>query len=71
MFPGDIIVADRDGAIVIPAHMSERVAAEAAEIERFDAWVMTKVEAGEPLPGLYPPNAENLSRYRRETLKGS
>ena len=71
VFPGDIIAADRDGAIVIPAHMAERVAAEAAEIDRFDAWVITKVQAGEPLPGLYPPHAENLARYRRETGQGS
>jgi len=68
VFPGDVIIADRDGAVVIPQALAEQVAAEAAEIERFDAWVVAKVEAGEPLPGLYPPNAANQERYRRETL---
>ena len=67
VFPGDLIVADRDGAVVIPQALAEQIVAEAAEIERFDAWVVSKVAAGEELPGLYPPNAENQERYRRET----
>ena len=71
VFPGDIIVADRDGAVVIPQALAEQAAAEAAEVERLDAWVVEKVEAGEPLPGLYPPNAENQERYRRETARQS
>lgn len=70
IFPGDVIVADRDGAVVIPKAMVEDIAAEAAEIERFDAWVMRKVGDGDALPGLYPPNAENLERYKRETSGG-
>jgi regulator of RNase E activity RraA len=67
IFPGDVIVADRDGAVVIPQAMVDEVAAEAAEIERFDAWVIRQVSEGQPLPGLYPPNAENLARYKQET----
>jgi regulator of RNase E activity RraA len=67
IFPGDVIVADRDGAVVIPSALVDRVAAEAAEIERFDAWVFGQVSEGQPLQGLYPPNAENLERYRQQT----
>jgi regulator of RNase E activity RraA len=67
IFPGDVIVADRDGAVVIPQAMVDDIAVEAEEIERFDAWVVRKVADGEPLPGLYPPNPENLARYKRET----
>lgn len=67
VFPGDIVVADRDGAVVIPQALLEEVTAEAAEIERFDAWVIGQVADGRELPGLYPPNAENLARYKQET----
>jgi regulator of RNase E activity RraA len=70
VLPGDLIVGDRDGAVVIPKALGERVAAEAAETERFDAWVLAKVAAGERLPGLYPPNQETRERYRREVADG-
>jgi len=69
VFPGDLIVADRDGAVVIPQALTEQVVAEAAEIERFDGWVVAKVMTGEQLPGLYPPSPENQERYRRETAR--
>jgi regulator of RNase E activity RraA len=71
VFPGDVIVADRDGAVVIPQALVEAVTADAAEIERFDAWVVGQVNAGQPLQGLYPPNAETQARYQRETGAGA
>ncbi len=66
IFPGDIIVADADGAVVVPAAMVDEVAALGAEQERLEAWIMAEVEKGVPLPGLYPPNAETRARYERE-----
>jgi len=63
VFPGDIIVADGDGAICIPAAQVERVAKEGPEQELFEAWLVGEVEKGEKLPGLYPPNEENKARY--------
>ena len=63
IFPGDMIVADDDGAVAIPAALVEFIAEQAPELERLEAWVMTEVEAGVPLPGLYPPNAETQARY--------
>jgi len=64
IFPHDIIVADDDGAVVIPAALLDEVAAEAAEQEKLEAWIVGEVQAGASLPGLYPTNAENKARYR-------
>jgi regulator of RNase E activity RraA len=63
VFPGDIVVADGDGAVCIPAAMVEEVTGLAVEQERLEAWIMREVEKGVPLPGLYPPNAETKARY--------
>ncbi len=66
IFPDDVIVADGDGAVVIPQALVAEVAAEAEEQERLEAWIMHEVEKGVPLPGLYPPNAETKARYEKE-----
>jgi len=63
VFPDDVIVADRDGAVVIPAALVNEVAAQAVEQERLESWIMNEVQSGAALPGLYPPNAENRARY--------
>jgi regulator of RNase E activity RraA len=63
VFPDDVIVADADGAVVIPAALVDAVAEAAAEQERLEEWIMREVESGAALPGLYPPNAENKARY--------
>jgi len=63
VFPDDLIVVDSDGAVVIPAALVEEVAVAATDQEQLEAWTMTQVEAGVPLPGLYPPNAENRAKF--------
>ncbi len=63
VFPDDLIVADRDGAVVIPKGLIEAVAAEAPMQERLEQWIMDEVMSGRALPGLYPPNAENKARF--------
>jgi len=63
IFPDDVIVADRDGAVVIPAALVHDVAAQAVEQERLESWIMGEVQGGAALPGLYPPNADNRARY--------
>jgi regulator of RNase E activity RraA len=67
VFPNDVVVADGDGAVVIPAALLDEVAVAAVEQERLEAWIMKEVEKGVPLPGLYPPNAETKARYEAET----
>ena len=63
VFPNDVIVVDDDGAVLIPAALLESVIEMATEQERLEGWIMAQVNAGQPLPGLYPPNAENKARY--------
>ena len=63
IFPNDVIVADQDGAVVIPQAFLDLVLAEGAEQERMEAWIVDEVKAGAVLPGLYPMNAETKARY--------
>src|SRR5208283_5122635 len=63
VFPDDVIMVDDDGAVVIPQKLVADVAAVAADQERLEEWIMTEVNEGASLPGLYPPNAENKARY--------
>lgn len=69
VFPNDVIVADADGAVLIPAALLEDVIAQSVEQERLEAWIMREVEQGAALPGLYPPNAENKARYEAAKRK--
>ena len=69
VFPGDVAVVDGDGAVLIPQALVEEVAALAPEQERLEEWIMKEVEAGQKLPGLYPPNAETKARYEAEREK--
>lgn len=71
VFPNDVIVADRDGAVVIPQALLEEVTAACVEQERLEHWIMQEVERGVPLPGLYPPNAEAKARYEKTRYEQS
>jgi regulator of RNase E activity RraA len=67
VFPGDVVVVDDDGAVLIPAALLDDILTLAPEQERLENWIMQQVELGAALPGLYPPNAENKARYLAET----
>ena len=64
IFPNDVVVADGDGAVVIPAALLDDVVATAVEQERLEGWIMGEVESGQALPGLYPPNEANKAAYQ-------
>ena len=70
VMPNDVIVADGDGAVVVPAALLDEVLDAAVEQERHEAWIMSQVEAGVPLPGLYPPNEANQARYEEWKRRG-
>jgi len=65
VFPNDIVVADQDGAVLIPQKMLDHVLAEGEEQERMEAWIVNEVNNGAQLPGLYPMNAETKARYEQ------
>ena len=69
VYPGDVIVLDADGAVLIPQALVEEVTKDSVEQERLETWIMGEVDKGIPLPGLYPPNAETKARYEKETKK--
>jgi regulator of RNase E activity RraA len=64
VYPDDLVVVDDDGAVLIPAALIEDVVRVAPEQERMETWIMDEVSNGGKLPGLYPPNEENLKRYK-------
>ena len=58
VFPGDVIVGDAEGVIVIPAHLADEVATDAVEMTAFEDFVQERVLAGQSILGLYPPTDE-------------
>ncbi|MFY0627158.1 MAG: ribonuclease activity regulator RraA [Reichenbachiella sp.] len=60
VFPGDVIVGDDDGVMVIPAHLADEVADEAMKMEAYEEFVTEKVKAGSPVIGLYPATDEKI-----------
>lgn len=64
VFPGDVIVGDGDGVIVLPSHLADEIAAECAEMEDFETFVWESVRDGHSVIGLYPATRdETLKRY--------
>jgi regulator of RNase E activity RraA len=63
VYPGDLIVGDADGVVVIPAHLAEEVARDAAEQEALEAFVLQRIADGAALPGTYPPDAKTRAAY--------
>ena len=61
--PGDVIVADSDGVIVIPPALVEDVVDATLAQEDEDTWIAEQVAAGHPVDGLFPMNAEWRARY--------
>jgi regulator of RNase E activity RraA len=63
VYPGDIVVGDGDGVVVIPAKIANEVAEEAANQTIFEDWVEAKVNAGRSIFGLYPPSPETRAEF--------
>ena len=63
VFPGDVLVGDAEGVIVIPRHLAATIAQPAAEQEELERFLREKVAAGSPLPETYPPSEQTLAEF--------
>ena len=63
IYPGDILVGDLEGVVVIPRHLADEVATDAIEQEQLEEFIIGEVRSGKPLRGTYPPDAETRARY--------
>lgn len=64
VFPGDVMLGDKDGVMVIPAHLAEEIADECLGMESFEDFVLEQVLDGASIIGLYPATREeNLEKY--------
>jgi len=62
VFPGDVIVGDAEGVVVIPAHLADEIAEEAVEMTAFEDFVTEEVLRGRSILGLYPATDEETHR---------
>jgi regulator of RNase E activity RraA len=64
VLPGDIIIGDGEGVVVIPARMAEEVAHDAYEQECREEFIQQKIASGASILGVYPPDEETLAEYK-------
>lgn len=65
VMPGDVMVGDAEGVVVIPSAVCDDVAQAAYEQERLEEFITQKVDQGASIRGVYPPDEDVLSEYRR------
>lgn len=65
VMPGDVIVGDAEGVVVLPAKLAEEIAHDAWEVEQRESFALERVQAGESFRGLYPLSPERQPDYER------
>lgn len=70
VYPGDYVVADRDGVVIVPGHLVDEVAHDAVEQERLERYLLGRVKNGEPVIGVYPPRPDVLEDYHQYLATG-
>lgn len=63
VYPGDVVVGDGDGAVVIPRHLVADVAAQAADAVAYEEWAAARIAEGRPILGLFPASVESRAEY--------
>lgn len=64
VIPGDVVVGDAEGVVILPAALAEEIAHDAYEVEQRESFALERVKAGEPFRGLYPLSAERQPDYQ-------
>jgi regulator of RNase E activity RraA len=65
VYPGDTVVGDGEGVVVIPAALTAEIAAEGVAMTMFEDWVLTQVQAGRSTFGLYPPDEATRAAFEQ------
>lgn len=63
VFPGDVIVGDAEGVVVIPRHLAAEVARDTFEQDFFETWALERIESGASIRGVYPPDEATRAEY--------
>jgi len=63
VYPGDVIVGDQEGVIVVPRHLADEVAIDASKQHRLEEFILERVDNGALLRGTYPPDENTLKDY--------
>ncbi len=70
VFPGDVVLGDADGVVIIPANIADEISIEAVEMTAFEDFVTERVQQGSSILGLYPPTnpatRETFAEWRRK-----
>jgi regulator of RNase E activity RraA len=64
--PGDVVVGDEEGVIVVPAHLETKLAEMCAERDELDAFILTKIEQGQPVAKVFPPDEATKAEFERQ-----
>jgi regulator of RNase E activity RraA len=64
VIPGDVIVGDDDGVVVVPRGLADEVARDALEQEELEVYLKAQIAAGKPIGGVYPADEATMAAYR-------
>lgn len=63
VYPGDIVVGDAEGVVIVPASMASRIAEEAYELTQYDTFAAEEIARGRSIVGLYPPSDSSRAEF--------
>ncbi|MDQ6524486.1 ribonuclease activity regulator RraA [Nocardioides sp. LHD-245] len=63
VYPGDVVVGDAEGVVVVPRHLAEEVSHAAVQQEELEEFILGRIQSGQPLRGNYPPDERTLAEF--------